>query len=307
MRLYAGIDGGQSSTTAIIADERGRVLGRGRGGPADEVAQGADSTRLRDALSAALGDAARNAQLPQDARFAAIVAGISGYEGTVYGRAPELPADSLTLLHDTPIAHAGALGGEPGVVVIAGTGSVAYAADEHAQSALTGGWGYLFGDEGSAFALARSVIADAMRASDAGEETPLGRLALSFFGVPSLRKLARAFYAGSITRTAFAGLAYAIVQHAESGDSLALRYVEDAAHALVRIAMQAAERARMDAPRVAFTGGMLQSALIGERVAHWMRELLPGAQHAAALHDAATGALLLAYKAGGVTPPTLSG
>lgn len=306
MRLYAGIDGGQSSTTAVIADERGCILARGRGGPADEVAQGPDSTRLRDALSAALGDAMRKAQLPRDARFAAVVAGVSGYEGTVYGRAPELPADSLTLMHDTAIAHAGALGGEAGVVVIAGTGSVAYAAGEHGGSAMTGGWGYLFGDEGSAFALARSVVAGAMRACDAGEESQLGRLALSFFDMPSLRKLARAFYAGSITRTAFAGFASAIVRQAESGDALALRYVEEAAHSLVQIAVQAMQRARMDAPRVAFTGGMLQSALMRDRVAHRMRQLLPSALHVAPLHDAAAGALLLAYKAGGVTPPTLS-
>ena len=307
MRFYAGIDGGQSSTAAVIADERGRILARGRGGPADEVAQGADSTRLRDALSAALGDAMRKAQLPHDARFAAVVAGISGYEGTVYGRAPELPADSLTLMHDTPIAHAGALGGEPGVVVIAGTGSVAYAAGGSGESALTGGWGYLFGDEGSAFALARTVVSDAMRAYDAGEESPLGHSALSFFNVPSLRRLARSFYAGSITRTAFAEFAATIVQQAESGDTFALPYVDEAAHALVRIAMQAAQRARMDAPRVAFTGGMLQSALMRERIAHRMGEVLPGAQYVPPLHDAATGALLLAYKAGGVTPPTLSG
>jgi N-acetylglucosamine kinase-like BadF-type ATPase len=307
MPLYAGIDGGQSSTTAVIADERGRILARGRGGPADEVAQGADSTRLRDALSSALGDAMREGQLPRDARFAAVVAGISGYEGTVYGRAPELPTDSLTLMHDTPIAHAGALGGGAGVVVIAGTGSVAYAADERGESALTGGWGYLFGDEGSAFALARSVVADAMRACDAGEESPLAPVALSFFNLPSLRKISRAFYTGGITRSKFAEFASAIVQHAESGDPFASRYVEDAAHALVRIAMQAADRARLDAPRVAFTGGMLQSALMRERIAHWMRELLPRARHIAPLHDAAAGALLLAYKAGGVTPPTLSG
>ena len=306
MRLYAGIDGGQSSTTAIVADERGRILARGRGGPADEVAQGADSTRLHDALSGALGDAMRNADLPHDTRFAAIVAGISGYEGTVYGRAPELPTEKLALMHDTPIAHAGALGGESGVVVIAGTGSVAYALGEHGESAMIGGWGYLFGDEGSAFALARSVVADAMRACDAGEDSPLAQAALAFFSLPSLRKLSRAFYAGSITRTAFAGFASEIVQLADSGDALALHYVDDAARSLVQIAGHATQRAGLQAPRVAFTGGMLQSRLMRERIAHWMRELLPGSRHVEPLHDAAAGALLLAYKAGGVTPPTLS-
>jgi N-acetylglucosamine kinase-like BadF-type ATPase len=59
--LVAGIDGGQSSTIAVIGDERGRILARGAAGPSDEVGATADSTRLRDALAAALADARRRA------------------------------------------------------------------------------------------------------------------------------------------------------------------------------------------------------------------------------------------------------
>lgn len=306
MRLYAGIDGGQSGTTAVIGDENGRILARGRAGPADEVAQGEDSTRLRDALQAALRDAVFQAGLPDQTRFAAIVAGISGYEGRVYGRMPELPTDILELMHDTPIAHAGALGGEPGIVVIAGTGSVAYALDERGRSAIAGGWGYLFGDEGSAFALARQAVADAMRAADAGEEHEIAQPALRFFNLPDLRKLARAFYAGSISRTSFAAFAAEIIALAERGNERAAAYLDDAARALVFIAMHTMHRTAMTAPRVAFTGGMLQSPEVRERIAHWMRKLMPSAQHITPQHDAAVGALLLAYKAAGAMPPTLS-
>ncbi len=65
-----------------------------------------------------------------EASFAAIVAGISGYNGTQRGRPPQLPSERVKLMHDAPIAHAGALGGRPGVVIIAGTGSVIYARDD---------------------------------------------------------------------------------------------------------------------------------------------------------------------------------
>ena len=64
-------------------------------------------------------------------------------------------------MHDTPIAHAGALEGRSGVVVIAGTGSVVYGRNDEGWSCTLGGWGFLFGDEGSAFAIARDSLARA--------------------------------------------------------------------------------------------------------------------------------------------------
>ena len=63
MTLYAGIDAGQSGTVAVIGDESGRILGRGRAGAADEIGQDAQSTRLRDALRAAYDEAAIAAKI----------------------------------------------------------------------------------------------------------------------------------------------------------------------------------------------------------------------------------------------------
>ena len=149
--LVAGIDGGQSSTVAVIGDETGRILGRGTAGPADEIGVGKDSTRLRDALRGALEDARRNAQLPavstslQSLRGSAVTTAAS-----TAGRR-SCPRRAFGSMHDTPIAHAGALGGRAGVVVIAGTGSVVYGRNDDGWSCTLGGWGFLFGDEGSAF------------------------------------------------------------------------------------------------------------------------------------------------------------
>ena len=289
MRLFAGIDGGQSSTLAAIGDERGRVLARGKAGPADEVAQGSESTRLHDALLAALHDALANAGLPPDSRFASIVAGVSGYEGKVYGHAPQLPTDRFAIVHDTVTAHAGALDGRAGVVVIAGTGSVAFAINERGERALTGGWGYLFGDEGSAFWLVRDALADAMRAEDRGEPAGFASDLLRHFAQPSLRSLARAFYAGAITRSDLAGAAPLVLQDETSA--------ADAAAALVMLAKHAADRVGMKNDEVAFTGGLLQSDLVNAHIDRWMLELLPDARRVEPKRDAAEGALLLAYRA----------
>jgi N-acetylglucosamine kinase-like BadF-type ATPase len=296
MRLFAGIDGGQSSTVAVVGDETGRVLGRGSAGPADEVAQGADSTRLRDALHGALANALADAQLPARSRFASVVAGVSGYDGKVYGNPPDVPADRFALVHDTVIAHAGALGGDAGVVVIAGTGSVAYAKDERGESALVGGWGYLFGDEGSAFWFAREAIADAARASDAGEAHDLAPLIARYFSQPSLRTLVRAFYAGEIARAQLASFAPAVLREAANGNASAAQYADDGAAALVLLARQAATRLGLEEPRIAFLGGLLADAAFGERIDGWMDELMPKATRVAPRRDAAEGALLLAYR-----------
>lgn len=294
--LFAGIDGGQSSTTAVVGDDSGRVLARGSAGPADEVAQGPESTRLRDALQGALADALSHAGLPHDSRFASIVAGVSGYDGKVYGQAPDMPAEHFAIVHDTEIAHAGALDGKAGVIVIAGTGSVAFARSERDERALAGGWGYLFGDEGSAFWFARDAIADAARDADACEENELGPLILQHFSAPSLRALVRAFYAGEISRTQLATFAPVLIEAAERGNERAAQHVRDGAAALVLLARQAAERAALTAPAVAFLGGLLRSATLSGNIDRWMHELLPAATRVAPVRDPAEGALLLALR-----------
>ncbi|MFN2448384.1 MAG: BadF/BadG/BcrA/BcrD ATPase family protein [Candidatus Baltobacteraceae bacterium] len=301
MRYFAGIDGGQSSTTAVIGDELGRICGRGTAGPADEVNQGPRSTRLHDALCAAVGGALDDAKLPRGTALSNVVAGISGYDGTVYGKPPQLGAGQLTLLHDAPVAHAGALGNTAGVVVIAGTGSVAYAKNEAGSEALAGGWGYVFGDEGSAFWIARCALQAAFGDADAGEPGEMAQLALQTFGAPTLRALVRSFYTGGISRAGIASFATAIVRAAEGGDAFAAQTVRDAARALVMLAMRAMERTGLQNGCAAFTGGLMNSATIRDEIAQHMRALLPAAQLVTPRYGAPEGALLLAYARAGLS------
>ncbi|HXM08168.1 MAG TPA: BadF/BadG/BcrA/BcrD ATPase family protein, partial [Candidatus Acidoferrum sp.] len=135
--LFAGIDGGQSSTRAVVGTSDGRILGRGAAGGADEVGADANSTRLRDALRDALAAALANAGLPDNASFDTVVAGVSGYSGACVGLSPDLNARETILLHDAPIALAGAFDRDGGIVVIAGTGTVVYAAYADSTEAQT--------------------------------------------------------------------------------------------------------------------------------------------------------------------------
>jgi N-acetylglucosamine kinase-like BadF-type ATPase len=291
VKLFAGIDGGQSSTIAVIGDGDGAILGIGRAGPADEIGAGKDSTRLRDALHGALEDAVRIAALPPTARFEAIVAGISGYDGQVYGQPPALPSDRVALVHDTPIAHAGALGGRGGVVVIAGTGSVVYGRNDAGWSCTLGGWGFLFGDEGSAFAIARDALAMLMRAQDENDSSldDAIRSACDFFGATSLRALVHAFYKGEVTRDRLAAFAPLALRF-DVFRSLGHRGAE-------RLALLAC-RAISDGapPLVALIGGVFGDAGMREHVRAGIIKTFPRAELVEAKYEPACGALLLAYR-----------
>ena len=207
--LIGGVDGGQSSTTAAIADERGRILGRGTGPAADLVGEPAGSQRQRNAIVTALAAARSAAGLSQDARIAALVVGLTGHDaGASQPAGCETLADAVAVVHDTAIAHAGALGGETGIVVLAGTGSVALGnAAPEGPYVRAGGWGYFFGDGGSALWIAREAIAWAMRDYDNAEPSQLGDVALRFFGVPDLRAIQHAFARGELSRPALAAFA----------------------------------------------------------------------------------------------------
>lgn len=296
MNAYvAGIDGGQSSTEAVVGDERGCVVGRGSAGPADEVGVTSGSSRLRDALGGALDAARRDAGLPLETRFRAVVAGVSGYAGSVRGKMPALPADRFSMLHDAPVAHAGALGGDPGVVVIAGTGSAVYGWSPGAVW-RSGGWGYLFGDEGSAFWLVRETLAALMRREDDGlPANDEARAACEFFGLPSLREIARGAYAGDISRASLASFAPVGLRF-DAVRRLALEGAERLA-ALVRPAVEAGVP-----PLVACTGGMFDDPAFARHFTESIVASVPDANVIAARYDASVGALLMAYREAGMGP-----
>jgi glucosamine kinase len=300
VRFYAGIDGGQTSTVALIADERHEILGRGVAGPCDHVGQSADSPRFARALEGAIAAALTEASLPSDSAFEAIVAGISGYEGAMHGIKPKLNAKRVVYMHDTRIAHAGAFDLGDGIVVIAGTGSVAYGR-VNGSDATIGGWGYLFGDWGSAFHIAAQTLANLMMAEDIGEPpATLIASALQYFERPDLRAIARAFYTGEIDRPQLASFAAELLRLAEAGgkDEGAVPYVDSLALAeFVRICARRldAEKTAID---VALCGGMFGSAWYRDLVSAGICKLLPDANVVPPRHDPATGALLLAYKEG---------
>lgn len=305
--LVAGIDGGQSSTGAVVIDlSSGAIVARSRTGPADHVGERPDSERAALAVEAALAGALGTARLDLTTRFVAVGIALSGYEGSWHGRAPLISAPVVHVVHDAVAALAGALDERPAVVVIAGTGSAAYGEDAAGNGSSAGGFGYLFGDEGSSFWIARAALAGAMRARDRSRPSALGEAASAYFGCVDVRRVARAVSLNEITRPHVASFARVVHNAARLGDADARAILSQAADDLAELGTIVAARVASagEVPvSLAFTGGGMNDAafraLVWERAVAANSELrvLPPR------YDPAIGAALLACDAAGIARP----
>ena len=266
-RLLVGVDGGQTATKALVARRDGTVLAAGRGEASDHfhIAGGREKNRLaiHGAIESAL--AAAGAKPEQVASVGLGLTGApAGGEQTpaVHDIVREiLRPDRITVAADYVTNLAGASGGEPGVVVVAGGGSIAYGLRPDGREALAGGFGYLLGDEGSAFDIGRRAIAAACRAGDLrGEPTVLGAAVREHFGIGTMRELPRVVYRAGFSRERISLLAPKVVRAARAGDPVACRIVTTAGEELARTALgvirQLFEFEANDAVDVYLTGGV---------------------------------------------------
>ena len=301
MKLFLGVDGGQSSTTALIGDEHGHILGRGVGGPCNHATAAEGRAKLERAVSASVAAACQEANL--DARtvhFAAACFGMSGGPDDKQEiLAAGLRADRLIVTHDAAIALSGATTTGQGIVTIAGTGSIAFARNDAGQTARAGGWGYVFGDEGGAFDIVRQALRSALRMEEGwGPPTVLRQALLRATSSASANHLLHAFYTPEWPRSRVATLASLVDTVAAEGDAVALRLLENAAQELALLA--ASVRAQLwrpgDAVEVAYIGGVFASQGLLERY-RLLVELEAGSRCAAPLRGPAEGALLEAIRA----------
>jgi len=262
-RLYLGVDGGQSSTTALIAEETGRIIGRGRGGPCNHVTTAEGRAKFLSAIGDCLGQACREAGIEAaTTQFAAVCLGLSGGGEDKEAYTRELIRSArYKITHDAEIALTGATAGEPGIIIIGGTGSMAFGSNARGEKARAGGWGYVFGDEGGAFDLTRRALRAALQSEEGwGEETTLRRLLLEATGATTANELLHQFY-GRLDRSYIATLATLVTQAADNGDSVAGAIVHEAAAKLAWYVTGVYKRlfASPETVPVAYVGGVFKS------------------------------------------------
>jgi N-acetylglucosamine kinase-like BadF-type ATPase len=267
---YLGVDGGQSSTTALIADETGRVIGRGRGGPCNHVSTVEGREKFFSAVGSCLEQACQQAGLDASTvSFAAVCLGLSGGAEDKDAYARELiRSRRYKITHDAEIALAGATAGEPGIVVIAGTGSIAFGWNAKNETARAGGWGYIFGDEGGAFDLTKRALRAALAFEEGwGPETVLYRLLLAETGAASANQLMRRWYS-AFDRSAVAAFAELVARAAEGKDAVALKILDEAAEFLTWYIQGVYQRlfTASEIVPVAHIGGVFQSAHLREKL-----------------------------------------
>ena len=295
MKYFLGVDGGQSGTTALIGDETGRVLGMGEAGPCNHAGATEGRAKLERAVTASVAAACAAAKLDAETiRFAAACFGMSG--GPDDKReilAGILRADRLIVTTDAEIALAGATESGRGIIVIAGTGSIAYGRNDEGRAARAGGWGYVFGDDGGAFDIVRQALRAALRMEEGwGPATSLREALIEAIGVADANGALHRLYTAAWPRSRVAALAPLVDQAADNGDSMALRIINDAAAQLATLAGSVRDqlwprRAEMD---VAFVGGVFESRRLLERF-RLLVELEEGVRCVAPERGPAEGAL----------------
>ncbi|HEV2146492.1 MAG TPA: BadF/BadG/BcrA/BcrD ATPase family protein, partial [Longimicrobiaceae bacterium] len=189
----------------------------------------------------------------------------------------------------------GALGGEAGILVIAGTGSVAYGRGPDGRVERCGGWGMLVGDEGSGFAIGRAGLVAALRSVDGrGPETRLLPLFLELLGVEDVHGIPP--WAGRVAKAEIAALATRVIAAATGGDDVALALVRAAAGRLAEhaVALQCHLAPWPAEVPVVFHGGVLGTELYSGLVREALEAADPAFRVMPPVADAVAGALRLA-------------
>src|SRR5215212_6928630 len=214
-----GIDAGGTKTVCLLADDHGRVIAQARRSGANLQAVGELEVEkvLHEVMEEAIGERTivpaviclgiAGVDRPDDS---AVVRGIMrriGYKARV------------VVVNDALVALEAGAPGQPGVVVISGTGSISYGRNAKGEAARSGGWGYVLGDEGSGYWIGRAALRAVLRQSDKrGPRTALTPLLLEHFGVTQAQGLIHEVYHTNLKPTAIGALARSVATAFAQGD-----------------------------------------------------------------------------------------
>ena len=279
-----GVDGGGSKTRAVVADGGGKILGEGLAGASNPLRVGVSEAvgAIRDAVDRACAEAG--------VRRSDIVAAEVGLAGVrradirerMLAALAELGLGTVEVVTDADIALYGATSGKPGLVIIAGTGSVCCGVNARGRRACAGGWGPVVGDEGSGSWIARRALQSVAHATDGrGPKTALVEAACAYFNVAKAEDLSTAVYAPNVTNSRIAGYAGRVVEAAKKRDVVAREIVEAAGRELARAAAAVIRKLRMERERfqVAYVGGVFAAgALILDPLIEELAGVAPRAQ-----------------------------
>ena len=240
MKYVIGIDGGGSGSTLRIFSENGVEVGAAVGGPTNISAQPMDE--VKSILERLINEGLANAK----ANINDVAAICIGAAGAGRERQADILKDiiadigiegKIVVKDDTHIALVAGAGKEEGIIVIAGTGSIAYGRTVEGRSFRSGGWGHIIGDEGSAYYIGVRAINEALKSYDGRSgPTMLLPMILEAIGANAVDKLVEYVYRGEFSKSKIAILAKVVDEAFKKGDKAAKSILEQSAYELFLLA-----------------------------------------------------------------------
>ncbi|CAN5891740.1 BadF/BadG/BcrA/BcrD ATPase family protein [soil metagenome] len=305
--ILLSIDGGQTATKAMAASVDGVVLGSGQGGPTVHYLSEGGFEKNRASVQGAIRAALQDANLGSDT---VVSVGLGGTG--VDPRGEEVPVihqivremvspQAISVVTDTYTNLMGASGGEPGVVVIAGGGAIGYGLTGDGRVAVSNGFGYWLGDEGSAFWIGMKAVEQASRASDHRDApTALEEIVREHFGIELMRLLPRTVYRAGFNREQISFLAPKVAEAARLGDDTAQAIYVQAAQELALTAAGILRQLyqRGESATVYPTGGVFtEEVLVLHPFTQELSKLWPEAQVRPPRFPPVVGGLIVAARA----------
>jgi len=300
MSFYLGIDGGGTKTRCALGDET-TILATSMSGGSNVVRLG--EAKTRDALHSAVRQACTTANITSD-QIRRICIGASGaarpeIAAKIRAILNELTPAVVEVVGDMVIALEAAFGSGPGVIAIAGTGSIVWGRDITGRTARAGGWGFAISDEGSGHWIGRRAISDILQAHDEGQETALTAMVFHAWSLTTLDELVQK--ANALPPPDFPRLFPAVLRAAEQADPTARKLLAESAIHLANLAAMVIRRLAAEPPYVpvATTGSVFRKSSDVRRVFYnSLQTDFAGIEVRPNLADPVEGALALARKAG---------
>jgi len=314
MEIILAIDGGGSRTRCLAVNRQGQIIGAGESGPSNHLLV------RRDVVLDSLAEATRKALSPTGVHPEQVMCVSAGMAGVDYDKAGAgemedafraLGFTDLIINGDMVIAHAGALGGRAGVLALAGTGSCILGIGPDGQRIKVGGWGPVYGDEGSAYRIGQTALRAAARAYDGlGPQTMLLGAILSALKLTDFRETIGRVYVEKMEPREIAALSRTASEVAAAGDEVARDIFIQAGEELAEAVGAAARRLNLRDGElfVSYQGSVFEACdLVRAKFAEALVHSFPGAMITRPLYEPVVGALLIGCEATGweLDPATL--
>ncbi|CAA6678324.1 MULTISPECIES: N-acetylglucosamine kinase [unclassified Lentimonas] len=302
MRAYLGIDGGGTRTRSLLVSETGDILGRAVSGPSNvqQVSMEALHGNLQMLLDQTFTD------LPDDVEYISSCFGLAGAASAknkdeireMLVSLTPVPSEAPILTSDAHIALIGALANRPGLMLIAGTGSICLGRDGNGLTHRTGGWGPAYDDLGSGSWIGKQAMQMTFQESDGRRPAgPWQRNVLKRLRCASIEELLCKVKTGEITNPQVAALTPMVIQLAQAGVSDADDIINRGVEELVRTVTVTYRKSNLEEAPLVLVGGLLEkSELFRERFITRLKATEPQILIQKSLMSPIVGAVVVACK-----------